>query len=113
MINLFLALVVVVMLFLSVVSHYKSCERFSAATGFVYADGCDRMPVPDNIRKSSKSPPFYSLDKPRPELCSYRNYTFPPPLGYPPIQEPPAQYDIYQYWFKDAVLSHPQTAYLV
>lgn len=93
---------------------YASCkEPYSPVTGFSYTDGCDKMPVPENIRQTSRSPPFYSLDAVRPPVCAYRNFTFPPPMEYPPIQEPPASYDIYQYWFKNAVLSHPQTAYLV
>lgn len=110
----FLVFIVVMVLFLTIIiCYYSSCERFSATTGVSYADGCAKLPVPQNIMSSSKSPPFYDLGAIRPALCSYRNYTFPPPLGYTPIEEPPSQYDIYQYWFKDAVLSHPQTAYLV
>lgn len=91
----------------------SSCEKYSPVTGFSYKDGCNKMPVPDNIRVSSRSPPFYQLDAVRKPLCAYRNYTFPPPMNYSPIIEPPAKFDIYQYWFKDAVLSHPQTSYLV
>lgn len=104
----------VLLLLIVACARYSSChEKYSPVTGFSYKDGCDKMPVPENIRASSKSPPFYNLNAVRPQLCAYRNFTFPPPMGYSPIQEPPAQYDIYQYWFKDAVLSHPQTAYLV
>lgn len=109
----FLFMIFIMIIILSVMVRYSSCERFSPVTGFSYADGCDKMPVPNNIKTTSKSPPFYDLNAVRPEMCSYRNYTFPPPLGYKPIQEPPPQFDIYQYWFKDAVLSHPQTSYLV
>lgn len=91
----------------------SSCERYSPVTGFSYSDGCDKMPVPQNIKTSSRSPPFYNLQTVRrPEVCAYRNYTFPPPLNYSrtPPHEPSA---IYQYWLTEAVLSHPQTAYLI
>lgn len=108
-----LPVVVLVFLLCCIVYFYSSCEKFSAVTGVSYADGCEKLPVPENIRTSSKSPPFYDLGAVRPSVCAYRNYTFPPPMGYTPIQEPSPKYDIYQYWFKDAVLSHPQTAYLV
>jgi len=107
---LFLALLLISV---AVCFRFYSCEKYSPVTGFSYADGCDKMPVPENIRTSSRSPPFYNLNAVRPPLCAYRNFTFPPPMGYTPIQDAPANFDIYQYWFKDAVLSHPQTAYLV
>jgi len=107
---LFLALLLISV---AVCFRFYSCEKYSPVTGFSYADGCDKMPVPENIRTSSRSPPFYNLNAVRPPLCAYRNFTFPPPMGYTPIQDAPANFYIYQYWFKDAVLSHPQTAYLV
>lgn len=107
-------LLAIVLVILSVMVAFSSCEKYSPVTGFSYADGIDKMPVPGNIRTSSRSPPFYDLQTVRqPPLCAYRNYTFPPPMNYTPIQEAPSQFDIYQYWWKDAVLSHPQTAYLV
>lgn len=115
--NSSLLLVITGVVLLLIVSSYfrrcVPCEKFSAVTGFSYADGCNKMPVPENIKASSRSPPFYNLNAVRNPLCSYRNFTFPPPLGYTPIIEPDASFDKYQYWFKDAVLSHPQTAYLV
>lgn len=92
----------------------SSCEKYSPVTGFSYADGCDSMPVPANIKESSRSPPFYDLNSVRKPLCSYRNFTFPPPMNYPSIQETPStDANKYLYWFHSAVLSHPQTAYLV
>jgi hypothetical protein len=112
MITVLLFLAVLLMI-VAVCLQCPSCEKYSPVTGFSYADGCDKMPVPENIRTSSKSPPFYNLNAVRSPLCAYRNFTFPPPMGYTPIKEAPADFDIYQYWFKDAVLSHPQTAYLV
>lgn len=110
MILLFVFALIIVII---VVMRCSCTEGYNPVTGFSYDDGCDKMPVPENIRISSKSPPFYNLNATRPEFCAYRNFTFPPPMDYPPIQEPSAEFDIYQYWFNDAVLSHPQTAYLV
>lgn len=113
MMSFYLYFAVLLVLVVSCV-RYASCrEYYSPVTGFSYKDGCDKMPVPENIQAINRSPPFYSLGAVRPPLCAYRNFTFPPPMGYSPIQESPDSYDIYQYWFKDAVLSHPQTAYLV
>lgn len=111
--SLFLYFAVVIVLVVACVRFASCKETYSPVTGYSYRDGCDKMPVPENIQASSRSPPFYNLQAVRPPLCAYRNFTFPPPMGYSAIQEPPAQFDIYQYWFKDAVLSHPQTAYLV
>lgn len=111
--NPFFLLVIVGVILLSIYLRIVSCEKYSPVTGFSYADGCNKLPVPENIKVSSKSPPFYNLNAVRKPLCAYRNFTFPPPLGYTPIQEAPASFDKYQYWFKDAVLSHPQTSYLV
>lgn len=119
--NFFLLLVVCAVIGLSVYWGKKnnsaendSVEGYSPVTGFSYSDGCDKLPVPENIRVSSRSPPFYDLTSVRrPDVCAYRNFTFPPPMGYTPIQEDDPKFDVYQYWFKDAVLSHPQTAYLV
>jgi hypothetical protein len=111
--KLVLFLLIVGLILLSFLIRLAKCEGYSPVTGFSYADGCDKMPVPQNIKTSSKSPPFYNLNAVRPPFCAYRNYTFPPPLGYTPIQEAPASFDRYQYWFNDAVLSHPQTSYLV
>jgi hypothetical protein len=115
MVPFFLMAAFVVFVLLMVLGAYASkCESYSPVTGFSYQDGCHRLPVPENIKVSSRSPPFYDLMAVRrPEVCAYRNFTFPPPMKYPPIQEPDPKFDIYQYWFKDAVLSHPQTAYLV
>lgn len=112
MLTLFLFVAILMIVVVACV-RYSSCEKYSPVTGFSYKDGCDKMPVPENIKTSSKQPPFYNLNAVRTPLCAYRNFTFPPPMGYSPIQEPPDSFDIYQYWFKDAVLSHPQTAYLV
>lgn len=92
----------------------KEREEYSPVTGFSYSDGHAKMPVPENIRVSSRSPPFYDLSVPRRlSVCAYRNFTFPPPMNYTPIEEADPKFDVYQYWFKDAVLSQPQTAYLV
>lgn len=107
---LFLSILLIV---IATSAHVSSCEKYSPITGFSYADGCEKMPVPENIRASSRSPPFYNLNAVRTPFCSYRNFTFPPPMGYSPITETPPELDGYQYWFKEAVLSHPQTAYLV
>lgn len=109
-------MIVFVIVFILIFIAFIRCpcgEPYNPVTGFSYKDGCDKMPVPENIRMSSKSPPFYNLNAVRPEFCAYRNFTFPPPMDYPPIQEPSPKFDIYQYWFNDAVLSHPQTTYLV
>lgn len=111
--KLVLFLLIVGLILLSFFIRLVKCEGYSPVTGFSYADGCEKMPVPQNIKTSSKSPPFYNLNAVRHPLCAYRNYTFPPPLGYTTIQEAPASFDRYQYWFKEAVLSHPQTSYLV
>lgn len=111
--NSFFLLVIVVIIIILFSVNLVSCEKFSAVTGFSYADGCNKLPVPENIKVNSKSPPFYNLNAVRTPLCSYRNFTFPPPLGYTPIEEPLPSSDQYQYWFREAVLSHPQTAYLV
>lgn len=114
---LFLLLLLVIC-FMTMRQHSSSvssttCEGYSPVTGFSYMDGCDKMPVPENIKTSSRYPPFYDLQTiRRPEVCAYRNYTFPPPLHYSrtPPQDPSTTY---QYWLTEAVLSHPQTAYLV
>lgn len=111
--KLILFLLILGLILLSFLIRIVKCEGYSPVTGFSYADGCEKMPVPQNIKTSSKSPPFYNLNAVRSPFCAYRNYTFPPPLGYTPIQEAPASFDRYQYWFKEAVLSHPQTSYLV
>lgn len=87
-------------------------EGFDPVTGFKYEDGCDKMPVPNNIIQSCKSPPFYDLNARKPELDYYRNFTFPPPMDYPPIETCPYYDNRYQYWYT-GVLSHPQTSYLV
>lgn len=106
-----LAIVLVIMLSLTT---FQCSESFSPVTGYSYQDGCAAIPVPENIRHASRSGPFYDLNAVRPAMCAYRNFTFPPPLGYKPVLEsPPELYDVYQYWWNDAVLSHPQTAYLV
>lgn len=108
-----LLLLILVLLMIAMV-WYSPCEKYSPVTGFSYTDGCDSIPVPDNIKKSSKSPPFYDLNSVRKPLCAYRNFTFPPPMNYTPIQETPSSdANRYLYWFHNAVLSHPQTAYLV
>lgn len=112
-----LLLFVLAFLMIAVVVQFSSCkkkEKYSPVTGFSYTDGCNSMPVPANIKASSRSPPFYNLNSVRKPLCSYRNFTFPPPMNYTPIQETPAIVaNKYLYWFNSAVLSHPQTAYLV
>lgn len=89
-----------------------SKEGFDPVTGFKYEDGCDKMPVPNNIVQSCKSPPFYDINARKPELCHYTNFTFPPPMDYPPIETCPYYDNRYQYWYT-GVLSHPKTAYLV
>lgn len=113
--NAFLLIVICAVIGIAIgVAVKKKKEGYSPVTGFSYKDGCDMLPTPGNIRASSRSPPFYDLSAVRrPEVCAYRNFTFPPPMGYTPIQEADPKFDVHQYWFKDAVLSHPQTAYLV
>lgn len=113
-IDVFIFLVACVIVVVAIYYSVKPVEKYSPVTGFSYKDGCDLMPTPGNIRASSKSPPFYDLSAVRqPPVCAYRNFTFPPPMGYTPIEEADPEFDVYRYWFNDAVLSHPQTAYLV
>lgn len=108
--------ILVVFIFIAMMMNHNSCGRkegFNPVIGATYADGCDKMPVPNNIRAESRSPPFYNLAAVRkPELCSYRNYIFPPPMDYPPVETCPFFDNRFQYW-NTGVLSHPQTSYLV
>jgi len=88
--------------------YVKSPESYCGTTGFRYGE-IPELPTP--IKTESKSPPFYAIDAPRKPLCAYMNYTMPPPLDVPP----PICPDInprYQYW-NSAMLSHPQTPYLI
>ncbi len=84
-------------------------EGYCGNTGMTY----DQGPLPDPIREESKEPPFYEAGSPRKPLCSYKNYTFPPPMDYGPFEyNCPELEKRYLYW-NTAVLSHPQTCYLV
>lgn len=84
-------------------------EPFCASTGLSY----DESPLPEPIKESSKSPPFYDLNARREPLCSYKNYMFPPPMNYGEFEyNPPEMEKQYLYW-NTAVLSKPQTPYLV
>lgn len=87
-------------------------DNFSMVSGYKYDDGCFSMPVPENIRKINRSPPFYDINGRRSELCSYKNFTFPPPMNYPPLDECTDFNRRYRYW-NTGVLSHPQTSFLV
>lgn len=90
--------------------HPKRYEPFCAVTGYTYDDPC---PIPDitNIADISRSPPFYDLNAVRPPSCSYKNFTYPPPMDYDPIVCPKPEIR-YHYW-DTAMLSHPQTPYVV
>ena len=84
-------------------------EGYCVTTGIAY----DQGPLPDPIEEEAKTPPFYELGVARKPLCSYRNYTFPPPMDYGPFEyNPPELEKRYLYW-NTAVLSHPQTPWLV
>jgi hypothetical protein len=82
-------------------------ENFCAVTGFTYDDPGD---LPD-ISDTSRASPFYDLNAVRPPSCSYKNYMFPPPMGYGLIDCPKTSLR-YRYW-DEAMLSHPQTPYIV
>lgn len=84
-------------------------EGFCGNTGLTY----DQGPLPNPIREEAKEPPFYETGVARKSLCSYRNYTFPPPMNYGSFENnSPELEKQYLYW-NTAVLSHPQTCYLV
>lgn len=110
------AIVVVLLLFVGFVCMYQQTpirDNFSMVSGYRYQDGCDKLPVPENIREVSRSGPFYDLNAIRPPLCSYKNYIFPPPLEYPPLEQDCSDFNKrYRYW-NTGVLSHPWTTYLV
>ena len=90
-------------------SFFFGKENYCGTTGLTY----DQGPLPDPIEEESKSPPFYDLDQPRNPLCSYKNYTMPPPMHYGVFEyNNPELENRYQYWYT-GVLSHPQTPYLV
>ena len=117
----FLSVIAILVLisFMMMILKHNSCERnkrmenFNPIIGATYADGCDKMPVPENIREESRSPPFYNLSTVRKgDFCSYKNYIYPPPMDYPPVESCPFFDNRFQYW-NTAVLSHPQTSYLV
>jgi len=102
----------VLVLFLGAVLISPLKEAFCGSTGLDYEAGCDTLPVPKNIQTISRSPPFYDLNAVRPSLCSYKNYQFPPPLDYPAFPQSSDPDPVFQYW-DDAMLSHPQTPYVI
>jgi hypothetical protein len=103
--SLFACAVVIILSVHALQRHRK--ETFCAVTGYTYDHPGD---LPD-IADISRAPPFYDLNAVRPPSCSYKNYMFPPPMGYGPIDCPQTPIR-YRYW-DQALLSHPQTPYLV
>jgi len=93
-------------------------ENFCVTTGYTYDQGGANIP---DLSKISREPPFYDLTAVRPPECSYRNYTYPVPMGFSPLQpaspcgkeEGKKLASRYLYWYSDAMLSHPQTPFLV
>ena len=93
-------------------------ENFCVTTGYTYEQGGANIP---DLSKISREPPFYDLTAARPAECSYRNYTYPVPMGFSPLQpsspcgkeEGKKLASRYLYWYSDAMLSHPQTPFLV
>lgn len=97
--------IVIVIIMILCGIYYNTKEGFCGTTGLHYGEG-EKLPQITN-----DEPPFYDLNAARQPKCSYKNFTFPPPMDYGPPSCPYIE-PRYHYW-DTAMLSHPQTPYLV
>jgi len=111
MANYALLWIALFLLILLVVARPKKQEAFCGTTGVTYSD-IKRIPDTTYL---NKEPPFYDLNAVRTPVCAYRNYTYPPPMDYSPLEDC-LEGDFakrYMYWYTNPMLSAAETSYIV